>query len=168
MAAHLIYFRPDLTEYITQEFVEKYSVSTEAWLKPQGYYLQNKETVGSDRGIPDGAYVMLGHIDYTSCAGTHKHKIGQFTGVKVEGINFVISHSFNYYPNSKDLDLNPMFAMVRVGVTSEFKKVGIIVEDLKTKPVTEMYLLQQVLHFPPNSVESKVYRLRLALQRQMV
>lgn len=165
---NFIYFRPDLTEYITQDFVDRFSVNTDAWLFPDGYFLQNEGTVGSDKGLPDGAYIMIGHVEYTTSDGLKKHKIGQFVGVKLAGINFVGTHELDYYPNSKGVILDPMFALVRVGETWEFKKVGVLTEDFRRRPITEKELDKHILRYDPNTIESKIYRLRLALQRQMV
>jgi len=167
MDEQLIYFRPDFTEYITQEFVDKYSVNTDTWVAPRGYYLQNTDGFVSNGGIPDGTYIMIGHVDYASVNKMHHHRIGQFVGVKLEGINFVGTNELAYYPNSKDVELNPMFALVRVGNTNEFKKVGVIIEDLNRRPISDWELQKRALDYEFNSVESRTYRLRLALRRQM-
>jgi len=167
MENELLYFRPDLTEYITQSFVEKYNVNTDTWLSPIGYYVQNTDEFVSNGGIPDGTYIMIGHVDYMSANKMNWHRIGQFVGVKLEGINFVGTHPLTYYPNSKDVDLNPMFALIRVGDTSDFKKAGVIIEDLNSRPVSDWELQKRALDYEFNSVESRTYRLRLALQRHI-
>lgn len=160
---YFVYFRPDLTEFISQDFAEKYNVKLDNWLVPDGYYSE-KEGV-ADRIIPDGSYVVLGRVSYSNSSSSHK--IGQFVGLKCTGINWQFSHQFDYYPNSGGLDLDPVFAVVRVGKVREFPKVGLTIEKIKESLITERELAKFALQYNPNTVEARVYRLRLALQREL-
>ena len=159
-----LYFRPDFTEYITQSFVNRYKVDTRFWIPAHAYYSQKNET--ADRVIPDGSYVLVGHVEYNN--GACYHKIGQFIGIQSAGINWLFSHKFDYYPNSKGVELDPVFALMRVGEVREFKKVGVIIEDLRRRHFSEREIAKEILQYHPDTIESKVYRLRLALQRQMI
>jgi len=161
---NFVYFRPDLTEYITQEFVEKYNVQTEGrWIPSHGYYSEKEEV--TDRVIGDGAYILVGHVDYNNAACYHK--IGQFVGIKSTGINWVFSHPLDYYPNSKGLNLDPIFALIKVGAPQDFGKVGLAIDNLRKMGCTAKELERKILQLNPDTVESKIYRLRLALQRQL-
>lgn len=160
---YFIYFRQDLTEYITQKFATSYNVNLDYWLRPEGYYSQKTEV--ADRMIPDGTYVMMGVVEYSDKLSYHR--IGQFVGLKCTGIHWEFSHKFNPYPGSGVQDLDPILALVKVGKPRDFKKVGLIIEEEKKKTVTERELARMVSQYNPNSVESRVYRLLLALQRQI-
>jgi len=162
---NFIYFRPDLTEYITDDFVKKYNIDIDGkWLTPDGYYSEKEGVV--DRVLADGTYILIGHVSYNR--GASCHKIGQFLGIKSTGINWILSHQLDYYPNSKGTKLDPVFALVRVGAPKDFAKVGLVIDQLKKNGCTERELEKKILQLNPSTIESKVYRLRLALQRQLV
>lgn len=168
MTRKSLFFRPDLTEYLTEDFVKYYDVDTTCWLNPKAYYIEKENSIGSDSGVPDGSYILIGHIEYTSICGKSRHKIGQFAGLKVEGLNLIFSSKLHYYPNCKGLDIDPIYALFLVGKNTEFNKLKSLVEDLNKSPVSLDYIKYKISQCKDfNSLESKVYRLRMALQKQI-
>ena len=161
---HLL--RNDFTEVITEKFAKKYCINLDNWILPFGYYDQCSEDIIYNNIIPDGSYILLGKVEYPGTKKLTYHTVCQFSGLKISGIDLTFVTPFNPYLDvPKVLKLKPKFPLFKVGSTRDFKKLKkIILNDTDNYP-NELVLYDKTCKLSKNTIEYKVYALKLALLR---
>lgn len=161
-----VWVRSDYTEIVTNDFVKYYNIKTKGhWIDPGLYYNERLDKVNTR--APDGTYILVGASEYYSSDLSNCYKIGQFSAIRLQGFSFVGSHKLKEYPNSSGVELEPIYPLIHVGKPDDFKKASLIVELLRRKPLTQGELRAKIVQLDPFSVDGKIYRLRLALSKQI-
>jgi len=163
------FFRSDLTEYISEAFAKKYTVSLDSWIQPFAYYDEGLGVILCNSRLEDGLYVTLGKVIYpSSIARDSYHIVFQYNLARCRGMELRWADRFKPYPNlPKHIPLSPTFPMLKVGSLVDYREAKEIYYKIKGKPFTIDELKGIIDSAELNTVESRLYRLRLALQREI-
>ena len=123
----------------------------------------------SNNGIPDGVYIVLGSVSYPGEKRMSRHVIYQFNLARSRGIDLRWAARFNPYPNvPKVLDLRPIYPMFRIEELTTYEDCKSVYYKLQKTPVFAVDQLKEIIRkADPGSIKDTIYRLRLALQREI-
>lgn len=159
-----LFLRDDWTELITEKFSDKYSVNLTNWIIPYGYFNQYDGTITCNDFIPDGTYILLGKVSYPGKGRYSYHTVCQFNLCKSSGIDLIFLKPFHTYTDlPKEIPLAPKFPLFRVGDTKEYKKIYKLFLQVSNEYLTERELNSKLTKLDKNTIEYKIYALRLAL-----
>ena len=160
-----IFLRKDLKEFITETFAKRYHVNLENWIEPFAYWNQFTNSTVSNGAVPDGTYVLFGKVTYPGNQRMSRHHVFQFNVVKVAGDTVTFAGNFNEYIGlPKMVPLRPMFPMFKIDQPRAYSKAKAIFLNRLQKPLTYQELRYMIKKAKPNSLEDKLFRIRMALQ----
>lgn len=161
-----VYLRADLQEFITESFAKRYNVNLENWIEPYAYWDQFNQSILSTRDeVPDGTYILFGKVTYPGRERMSYHHIFQFNVLKVRGADVIIASGFNDYPNLPSrIPIRPIFPLFKVDQSRTYRAAKKILLEKLNKPLHVRELETLIKDSKINSLEDKMYRLRLALQ----
>ena len=165
-----IFLSLDYSDIITESFAKRFNVDLKQWIHPFCYFDEKNQSLISNKEVPDGTYILLGRISYPGEAKYTYHTTLQFNIVKIQGFNLIFARPLNGYLNMPKALLNsitPNFPLFKIGETSEYKKATGLYTKISKQHLTADSLKDIILKQEPNSIESKFYRIRLAIQRQI-
>lgn len=164
-----IYLRKDLTEIISEKFAKRYNIDLSKWIKPFGYYNERGGSIICNSTIPDGVYLVLGRVEYPNNKEMSYHVIYQFNLCKSRGLDLRWASRFNPYPNvPKNIKLSPNFAMFKIAECIDYNQCKKIYNEIKnTAFFTSDQLKDIIKKEPEGSFKDTIYKLRLALQREI-
>jgi len=164
-----IFLRRDLSEFITETFAKRYNVNLENWIEPYAYWDEKSEaTLTTRENVPDGTYVLFGKVTYPGVDRMSQHHIFQFNVLKVRGADVQIAAPFNSYPNiSPRVPLQPIFPMFKIDQSRAYVAAKKIFHSKLNKPLHYKELESLIKSSKTNSIENKLYRLRLAVQLEI-
>ena len=168
MKSESIYLRKDLKEYVTETFVKKYNMNLENWIEPFGYWNQYEESTLSNGPVPDGTYVLFGKVEYPGSKRMSLHKVFQFNIVRVMGEDVTFAGNFNKYVGlPSGIPLRPIFPLFKIDQPRAFNRARNVFLKRINKPLTYQELRYMIKKESPNSLEDKIFRVRLALQTEI-
>lgn len=164
-----VYLRADLQEFITETFAKRYNVNLENWIEPYAYWDQFHQSVLSTREVvPDGTYILFGKVVYPGKERMSYHHIFQFNVLKLRGADVQIASGFNDYPNiPENIPIRPIFPLFKVDQCRAYKTAKKIFLSQLNKPMNVRELENLIKDSKTNSLDDKMYRLRLALQLEI-
>ena len=163
-----IYLRKDLKEYITESFVERYSINLDNWIAPFAYWSQFTESTLSNGHVLDGTYVLFGSVSYPGVEKLSYHRIFQYNIVRIMGADVTFAADFNAYIGLPDcVPLRPVFPLFKVDQPRAFNKARNIYFRRMNRPLTHSELKYMIEKVNNNSLEDKLFRIRLALQTEV-
>lgn len=156
----------DHSTLITEKIAKKLFVNLDYWITPYGYYNQLTASIICNEYIPDGTYIILGKTSYPGEDRMSCHEVYQFMVAKNRGIDLILYKPLNKYPQlPTEIPLNPYFPMYRIGDLKDYRKSVKIFKEIEGKYLTLDQLTNILNQYPLNTVEGKLYRLRLALEK---
>lgn len=162
-----IFLHKDYSNLITETFAKRFHVDLNHWIKPFGYYNQAEQSIICNRSLPDGVYVLLGSVSYPGKERMSCYTVYQFNICRSRGLDLSMYRPLNNYPNAPAIPLSPVFPLFKVGNISDYKKAKTVYEGVIKNYLSIDSLIRIINNLDPNTLESKIYRLRLALQRQI-
>ena len=161
-----IFLRADLQEFITETFAKRYDVNLENWIEPYAYWDQFNQSILSTReSVPDGTYVLFGKVIYPGDERMSYYHIYQFNVLKLRGADVQIASGFNDYPNPPArVPIRPIFPIFKVDQCRSYEAAKRALKSRLSKPMHVRELENLIKESNTNSLENKLYRLRLALQ----
>lgn len=161
------YLRRDLKEYINESFAKRYNVNLENWVSPYAYWDQfSQQTLSiGEEAVPDGTYVLFGKVSYPGTERMSHHHIFQFNLAKLRGADIQLAAPFNIYPNvPPTVPLRPVFPMFKVDQVRAYKAARKVFYAKLCQPLSTHELERLIIDSNVNSIENKLYRIRLAVQ----
>jgi hypothetical protein len=164
------YLHQDLTEIITETFARRYLVDLTQWVSAPAYYDEMQQLLlCNDRGVPDGTYIALGKVHYPcSLTRMNFYHTYQFNLAKCRGLELRWACQFRPYPNVPErIPLAPVFPMFRIGTCAEYLQAKDLYFTIMQQSLTKDYIKDIINQESGLTLKSKMYRLRLALQREI-
>lgn len=164
-----MFLRADLQEYITETFAKRYDVNLDNWIEPYAYWDQFNQSVLSTREvIPDGTYVLFGQVTYPGKERMSYYHIFQFNLLKLRGADVTIASGFNDYPNPPErVPIRPIFPLFKVDQCRSYEAAKKTFLTKLSKPMHVRELENLIKESKTNSLDNKLFRLRLALQLEI-
>lgn len=163
-----IFLKIDFTEFITESFVKRYNVNLSNWISPFGYLEQNTCALVYNTPIPKGTYVLFGKVTYPGKQSLSSHTIYQLNLVKVKRSHIELLNFFKQYVDLPDsIPLNPYFPLFRLGEIKDYKDISKLLKKIEKEnfPISQLQCIINKLD--PDTVESKLYKLYLAIKLDM-
>ena len=165
------FFRSDLTEMVSESFAKSYNMDLSGWVQPYGYYDERHGSVFcNDNFFPDGTYIALGKVSYPGVERRSWYHIGQFNVARSMGLELRWANKFETYPNLPETlkkSLSPTFPLIQVGEVADYGAAVALVKELNSRPLTARTIKDRIKKAEPDSLEHKIYRLRLAFQKDI-
>ena len=163
-----VFLHSNYTELISETFAKRYGVDLSKWIQPYGFFDHINESIISNGDLPAGTYVILGHVSYPGKTPLSYHKVFQFALCRSILDDLLLADPLSSYPDKPArLPLAPKYPMFRVGDLNSFIKGKKVVKQLIAKHLTVDYLVDKIQILEKDTIESNIYRLRLALQREI-
>jgi len=164
-----IFVSTDLSYLITEQFAKTYHIDLDSWITPFGYFDEYNQSIISNTHIPDGIYILLGWVNYPGSSRMSSHTIYQFNVIQSRGLDLILHKPLNKYHNlPKNLPLSPKYPLFKVGDLPDYKEAKKAYSELHTQHLTLDNLKANIANIADqSSVKSKIYNLRLALQRRI-
>jgi len=160
--------RKDYTELITEKFAKKYNVNVTDWIFPFGYYEQYDGSVDCNGYLPDGTYILIGKVSYPGAGRFSYHIVTQFNFLLSRGVDLSFAIPFNAYTDlPKEIPLAPKFPLFKVGDCEDFIKHRDKFTEIANTWLTKDEILSKLSKINIDSIEYKIYALKLALLRLM-
>lgn len=163
-----IFLSQDFTDYITEKFAKRFCVDTKQWIQPFAYYDEANDSLISNGYVPDGTYALIGSVSYPGIERWSSHTVFQFNLLKIRGEDIVFAKRMNLYPDlPPEIPLKPVFPIFRLGDHTQFREASKVFKDIGASHLTCQALTDKIVKLEDNSLESKIYRIRLAVQRRI-
>lgn len=161
-----IYLSLDYTHLITEKVAKTLFVDLNKWVAPYAYFDHGNKEIICNGHVPDGCYIILGKVSYPGKQRMSYHEVYQFQVAKNRGTDLYLYKPLNLYPElPKEVPLAPLFPLYRVGSISEYKEAVEVIKQLEARYFSIDQLKDTILNYPIDTVQGKVFRLRLALER---
>ena len=164
-----IFLSLDLTDLISETFAKRMYIDLSKWVQPYCYFDERNQSLITNGDTPDGIYVLIGRMSYPGNILPSYFTIYQFNIVKIVGLNITLARPLNPYPNMPNelRDVAPVYPLFRVGETFEYRQAIALYNKIIKQHLTADALRNIIFQSDENSIESKIYRIRLAVQRQI-
>lgn len=163
-----IYIRNDLTELISERFVKHYDINLRYYTAPFGYFSEKTGNIICNGRLPDGTYILIGTVSYPGTKNYSKHTVFQFNVLKSAGKDLRFAQRLAGYPDKPEaVALSPEFPLFRIGERTDYKEACKCYFESISQYFTIDELFSKITKLIPMSIEDKIYRFRIALQREM-
>lgn len=161
-----VFLRKDLTELVTESFAKKYSMDLRDWIYPFAFFNQYDGSLIYNNYIPDGCYILLGKVEYPGIDRSSYHLVYQFNACLLSGVDIKFVKQFTPYHNLPSvISLAPKFPLFKICDQKNYKQFKKIFNKVESTWLTKDEIKGIISKLDKNTIEYKVYALKLALLR---